>query len=165
MDSRGKSETAKQKSTTATNEHDTTPILNKIAEQNVPFKTASQRTLAVYLKALGSHITSHATICNETGLSLGTLRRQLRNFQAWGMIKTERHFGYRNAQGLRLTVFNIPHQIHLFQKKNSADDTSSPQKMDSRKEKSQAIHDCPRLFTSPLLDREKESIYLRKKIK
>ncbi|MFI3272854.1 MAG: hypothetical protein R3Y11_12270, partial [Pseudomonadota bacterium] len=176
MDSHVEPKDAKQEPASPTKEQDSTPILNKIAEHNVPFKTASQRTLAAYLKALGSHITSHATISNETGLSLGTLRRQLRNFQAWGMIKTERHYGYRNAQGMRLTVFtipSIPEPVHFFQKNLPTDDVISSQKMDSREDekwtvvnsrekKSQAIHDCPRLSISPLLDRKKESIYLSK---
>ncbi len=152
---------------------------DRTTERALELRTPAQKILARYLKKQGSHITTHALVCEETGLALGTLRRQLRTFAERGMISTEKHYGQGNRQGLRIMVVDIPdipEQAMLMHKTDSSSGHTRTLQADTRErfkrthtdtvngqtrtDTDSSFEQFNRTVQPPLLDRKKESISL-----
>ncbi len=81
--------------------------LPKVHLQKSLIESKAEQTLVSYLHANGNHVSSYALISQETGITVGTLRRCFKKFIEYGLISTSKYCGRGKMQGIIITICNL----------------------------------------------------------
>lgn len=91
------------------------PSLLKVRLQKSLIESKAEHAFVAYLQANGDHVSSYALISQETGITLGTLRRCVKKFVDYNLISTTKYCGRGKMQGIIITIRNLQAAIDNIQ--------------------------------------------------
>lgn len=128
-------------------------------------ESKAEKALVAYLQANGDHVSSYSLISQETGITLGTLRRCFKKFNEYGIISTSKYCGRGKMQGLVITIQNLQVAIDNIQimHLSSAKQLASYNRREQTKASENKITGTPFVPYEPKIESPQKKVPLQSK--